>query len=203
VKPRTGRQFPLDDSDRVVTAIREHFTNCVADGETFQREQGALHPFGVIGRPLKEFAARGLFQHLPGFGQPKFANPIVADWSDPIHRPAGEPQFVVHGPSAVCVRGMDDDGTNREMTGEQLGYFETRARIAGCTGLRVQIVVEGNEMDIIEAIFAFGEHRWRVTPDTHLPVLAEIVNSRFETSNSFVVIFQEENRLHPNPPTFC
>jgi hypothetical protein len=72
---------------------------------------------------------------------------------------------------------MDNDGTNREMAGEQLGHFETRAWIAGCTGLRVQIMVEGNEMNIIEAILAFGEHRWRVAPDTHLPVLAEFVNS--------------------------
>ena len=96
---------------------------------------------------------------------------------------------------------MDNDGTNREMASEQLGYFETHARIAGCTGLRVQIVVEGNEVNIIEAIFALGKHRWRVAPDAHLPVPAEFVNSRFETGNSFIVIFQEENRLHPNAPT--
>ena len=51
------------------------------------------------------------------------------------------------------------------------------------------------------AIFAFGDHRRRVMPDAHLPVLAKFVNSRFETSNSFVIIFQEENRLHPNAPT--
>ena len=56
-------------------------------------------------------------------------------------------------------------------------------------------------MNIIEAIFVFGEHRWRVTPDTHLPVLAEFGNSGFKTSNPFVVIFQEENRLHPNATT--
>ena len=97
---------------------------------------------------------------------------------------------------------MDDDGTNREMTGEQFGYFEAGARISSCTGLRVQIVVEGNEMNIVKAIFAFGKHRWRVTPNMHLPILAEFVNSRSETSNSFVVIFQEENRFHPNAH-FC
>ena len=56
-------------------------------------------------------------------------------------------------------------------------------------------------MNIIEAIFAFGEHRWCIAPDAQLPVPAELLNSRFETSNSFVVIFQEENRLHPNAPT--
>jgi hypothetical protein len=78
---------------------------------------------------------------------------------------------------------------------------KAKAETRDCTGLRVQIVVEGNELNIIEAIFAFGEHRWRVAPDTHLPVPAKFMNSRFETSNSFVVIFQEENRFHPNAPT--
>ena len=55
-------------------------------------------------------------------------------------------------------------------------------------------------MNVIKAIFAFGDHRWCVTPNTHLPILADFMNSRFETSNSLVVVFQEENRLHPNVP---
>jgi hypothetical protein len=56
-------------------------------------------------------------------------------------------------------------------------------------------------MNIIEAIFTFSDHRRSVMPDMQLPIFAEFTNSRFETSNSLVVIFQEENRFHPNAPT--
>jgi hypothetical protein len=56
--------------------------------------------------------------------------------------PAGEAQFIVHGPGTVRIRGVDHHRTGRPQLSEELRHLETITWIAGSARHRIEIVIE-------------------------------------------------------------
>ena len=77
------------------------------------------------------------------------------------------------------------------MTGEQFCNFKTSSRINGCTQLRIQIVIERNQMCVGETVCALGNHRGRITPYPHLPITTQLWQHCFKRRDSIGVVFKK------------
>ena len=51
-------------------------------------------------------------------------------------------------------------------------------------------------MRVAKTVFALGHHRWRISPDTHTPIIAKFTNNALKCCYSFRIIFEQKQRLH-------
>ena len=51
-------------------------------------------------------------------------------------------------------------------------------------------------MSVGKTILTLGYHRRRITPDTHLPIIAEFTDYGLECCYSLVVVFEKKQRFH-------
>ena len=82
------------------------------------------------------------------------------------------------------------------MAREQLSHLESCARVLRGARLKIQIVIEGNQVNIAEELLAFGQHRRRVTPGADLPVLAQLRHRSGKCGDSLFVVFEQKKRFH-------
>ena len=108
-------------------AVGQHLPNGIGDSQTFKRQERALHPIVVIGRTSEDLPARRAGEKLARLRQPEFAKPIFANRTEPFHSPPAEAKIVMHGPSSIGIGGVNDDGAEGEMAGEELSNCQPRA----------------------------------------------------------------------------
>ena len=110
--------------------IGKHLTYRVGDGETFKRKESTLHALAMIYRTPKNFLSRRSSQQFASFRHPELAKPIVADRTKAFDRPATKAKLIVHGPGSIRICRMNNDRTEWQMAGKELGYFKACSRIA-------------------------------------------------------------------------
>ena len=82
------------------------------------------------------------------------------------------------------------------MAREQFCRIASSARVAGCAGPRIQIVVAGDKMSAEEQLHTLSEHRRGIAPDTHLPFFVEFRKNGFKCDDSLGIVFEEQKRFH-------
>jgi hypothetical protein len=82
------------------------------------------------------------------------------------------------------------------MARKELSNFETRSRITRRTRLRIQIVVERNEMRGAKVVFTLGNHCRRIAPDSHLPIAPQFSDRCLKRCDSLSIIFEKQQRFH-------
>src|ERR1043165_4625190 len=90
------RKLTLYGSFRVAVLVSKHLTQGISNRETFQGIQLQFHPGLMIGGPAGKRRARRYSEKFTRFREPKFANPVLADWANAFHRPPSESQIIVH-----------------------------------------------------------------------------------------------------------